>query len=110
MDVVTEPAVQNELERELRLVGSAITMVRRGVATRVTVVNLPLCGSRPRDRPGASGGPRPARERDLVDRGRAVHPGGGGGRDRRLTAGIGGRAARAQHRPSAWGCIGRLVL
>ena len=45
MDVVAEPAVQDELDRELRLVGSALTMVRRGVATRVTVVNLPLCAS-----------------------------------------------------------------
>jgi len=45
MDLVAEPAVQDEFERELRLVGSAITMVQRGIAARVTVVNLPLCAS-----------------------------------------------------------------
>jgi hypothetical protein len=44
MDLVAEPAVQDEFERELCLVGSAIT-VRRGIAATVTVVDLPLCAS-----------------------------------------------------------------
>ncbi len=42
MDTLTEQALQAEIDRELRLVDSAIAMVRRGVAMRVTVVNLPL--------------------------------------------------------------------
>ena len=42
MDAVTEQGLQAEIDRELRLVDSAIAMVRRGVATRVTVANLPL--------------------------------------------------------------------
>jgi hypothetical protein len=42
MDALTEETLHAEIDRELRLVDSAIAMVRRGVATRVTVANLPL--------------------------------------------------------------------
>ncbi len=42
MDTLTEQALQAEIDRELRLVDSAIAMVRSGSARRVTVVNLPL--------------------------------------------------------------------
>jgi len=42
MDTLTEQSLQAEIDRELRLVDSAIAMVRRGVAVRVTVANLPL--------------------------------------------------------------------
>ncbi len=41
MDALTEEALQAEIDRELRLVDSAIAMVRSGSARRVTVVNLP---------------------------------------------------------------------
>jgi hypothetical protein len=42
VDTLTEQALQAEIDRELRLLDSAIAMVRRGVATRVTVANLQL--------------------------------------------------------------------
>jgi hypothetical protein len=42
MVAVTEHDQQAELGRALRLLDGAIALVRRGVATRVTVVNLPL--------------------------------------------------------------------
>jgi len=42
VDTLTEQTLQAEIDRELRLVDSAIAMVRRGAATRVTVANLPL--------------------------------------------------------------------
>jgi len=42
VDTLTKLSLQAEIDRELRLVDSAVAMVRRGVATRVTVANLPL--------------------------------------------------------------------
>ena len=45
MDSMTEAAVQEEIDRELRLVDSAIALVRAGAAVRVTVANLRLGAS-----------------------------------------------------------------
>jgi hypothetical protein len=42
MDSLTETAVRDEIDRELRLVDSAIALVRAGAAVRVTVANLRL--------------------------------------------------------------------
>ena len=42
MDALAETAVQNEIDRELRLVDAAIALVRVGAAVRVTVANLKL--------------------------------------------------------------------
>ncbi len=42
MDALAERSLQAEIDRELRLVDSAIAMVRRGAAARMTVANLPL--------------------------------------------------------------------
>ena len=42
MDALTEETLHAEIDRELRLVDSAVAMVRRGVARRVTIANLPL--------------------------------------------------------------------
>ena len=42
MDALTELALQAEIDRELRLVDSAIALVRSGGALRVTVANLRL--------------------------------------------------------------------
>lgn len=45
MDSLTETAVRDEIDRELRLVDSAIALVRAGAASRVTVANLRLGAS-----------------------------------------------------------------
>jgi hypothetical protein len=39
---LTEPLDQDEIDRELRLVDAAISMVRRGVAHRVTLASMKL--------------------------------------------------------------------
>ncbi len=45
MDSLTETAVRDEIDRELRLVDGAIALVRAGGAVRVTVANLRLGAS-----------------------------------------------------------------
>jgi hypothetical protein len=45
MDTLTENAVRDEIDRELRLVDAAIALVRAGAAVRVTVANLRLGAS-----------------------------------------------------------------
>lgn len=42
MDASTENALRDEIDRELRLLDSAIALVRTGAAARVTVANLRL--------------------------------------------------------------------
>ncbi len=42
MDAPTEQALRAEIDRELWLLDSAVAMIRRGAARRVTVANLPL--------------------------------------------------------------------
>ena len=45
MDALSEELLQQEIDRELRLVDSAIALVRTGAARRVTVANLQLGGA-----------------------------------------------------------------
>jgi hypothetical protein len=42
MDTATENALRDEIDRELRLVDTAIVLVSTGAAVRVTVANLRL--------------------------------------------------------------------
>jgi hypothetical protein len=45
MDALDQTTLQGEIDRELRLVDSAIALVRNGGARRVTVANLRLGGA-----------------------------------------------------------------
>ncbi len=45
MDSLTETAVRDEIDRELRLIDDAIALIRAGAAVRVTVANLRLGSS-----------------------------------------------------------------